>query len=223
MELTIGEVAKLLNASEKQVNQWAQSGVIPSYGLQGELLFNRDEVIEWAAVKHVSTCIEKLDNNSASNKPQPIFLKALKRGKVLYNVPGNSREEVLRELSQLLPFPDDCDRELVYRMFLARENCDSTGIGDGIALPHVKNPLVLHVTEPQVSIAFLKNKIDFYAYDRKPVYCLFSIVSTSVKEHIQLLSHISNVLGKREFIGLLQNRETEGKIIKFIENAETST
>jgi nitrogen PTS system EIIA component len=223
MELTVGEVAKLLSASEKQVNQWAQSGVIPSYGLHGELLFNRDEVIEWASVKHVSTCIEKLDGNPASTKPQPIFLKALGRGKVLYDVPGNTREEVLRELSQILPFPEDCDRDLVFRMFLARENCDSTGIGDGIALPHVKNPLVLHVTEPQVSIAFLKNKIDFSSFDRKPVFCLFSIVSTSVKEHIQLLSHISNVLGKPEFISLLQNKATEEKIIKFIENAETST
>ncbi|MBF0542834.1 MAG: PTS sugar transporter subunit IIA [Candidatus Riflebacteria bacterium] len=222
MELTLHEVVRLLNVSEKQIHQWVDSEEIPVYRVQDRLIFNRDEVIDWAAVKHLNTTLEKLEDNISPVKPKPIFVNALRRGGVLHDVKGNDRREVLKEISILLPMPPDCDRDLVFQMFIAREIANSTGVGDGIALPHVQNPMILHVPESQVTIAFLKKPVDFDAPDKKPVFCLFNIISTSVKEHIQMLSHIANVLRNNEFMATLREKGPFEKIVRMAEMAEIS-
>jgi PTS system nitrogen regulatory IIA component len=95
---------------------------------------------------------------------------------------------------QVLPLPDGVDRELLLRLFLAREASASTAIGDGIAIPHVRNPIVLHVARPAVTLAFLSQQVDFGALDGKPVHVLYSIVSPTNRSHLQQLSRLSFAL-----------------------------
>src|SRR5216683_918619 len=67
-------------------------------------------------------------------------------------------------------------------------------VGDGVAIPHVRNPIVLHVSRPAVTLAFLSQPVDFGALDGKPVHVLFSIISPTNRAHLQLLSRLSFVL-----------------------------
>jgi nitrogen PTS system EIIA component len=97
-------------------------------------------------------------------------------------------------LVQVLPLPADVDRELLLRLFLAREASASTAVGDGIAIPHVRNPIVLHVAQPAITLAFLAQPVDFKALDGKPVHVLFSIISPTTRCHLQLLSRLSFAL-----------------------------
>ena len=99
----------------------------------------------------------------------------------------------------MLPLPEGIDRELVLRLFLAREASASTAIGDGIAIPHVRNPIVLHVSRPTVTLAFLEQPVDFGALDGKPVHVLFSIISPTNRSHLQLLSRLSFALHDEKF------------------------
>ena len=57
-------------------------------------------------------------------------------------------------------------------MLEAREAMGSTGIGDGIAIPHARYPVVLHLDKPLVSLCFLEQPIDFGALDARPVQAL---------------------------------------------------
>jgi PTS system nitrogen regulatory IIA component len=93
-----------------------------------------------------------------------------------------------------LALPEGVDRELLLRLFLAREASASTAIGDGIAIPHVRNPIVLHVSRPTMTVAFLARPVDFGALDGKPVHVLFSIISPTNRSHLQLLSRLSFAL-----------------------------
>ena len=68
-----------------------------------------------------------------------------------------------------MKLPDDVDREFLYQVLLAREALGSTGIGDGIAIPHVRNPIVLHLSRPTVTLCFLEQPVDFGALDGQPV------------------------------------------------------
>jgi len=61
-------------------------------------------------------------------------------------------------------------------------------------VPHVRNPVVLHVTRPQVSLCFLDHPVDFGALDGKPVHTLFAIVSPTVRAHLKLLSRLAYLL-----------------------------
>ena len=54
-------------------------------------------------------------------------------------------------------------------VLLAREALGSTGIGDGIAMPHVRNPIVLPVDAPIVSLCYLEEAVAVGAVDGKPV------------------------------------------------------
>jgi PTS system nitrogen regulatory IIA component len=68
-----------------------------------------------------------------------------------------------------LSLPEDFDRQLLLRLFLAREALGSTAVGDGIAIPHVRRPIVLNVPRSMVTLCFLKRPVAYQAPDGKPV------------------------------------------------------
>jgi len=76
----------------------------------------------------------------------------------------------------------------------AREAMGSTGIGDGIAIPHVRNPVVLHVDQPFVTLCLLRHPVDFDAPDGQPVHALFLVVSLTVPAHLRMLAQLGFVL-----------------------------
>jgi PTS system nitrogen regulatory IIA component len=90
-----------------------------------------------------------------------------------------------------LPLPATIQRPFLLQMLLAREAMGSTGIGEGIALPHPRNPIVLKVDKPLVSMLFLEQPLDFNAIDRQPVTVLFLLISPTVRTHLHLLSRIA--------------------------------
>jgi PTS system nitrogen regulatory IIA component len=98
-------------------------------------------------------------------------------------------------------------------VLVAREALCSTGIGNGIAIPHPRGPIVLGLLDPQVTLAFLRQPVDYGALDRKPVGTLFVIISTTVHIHLTLLSHLMFALQDVEFRGLLDGRASAEKIL----------
>ena len=106
---------------------------------------------------------------------------------------------------EVMPLPQEVDRHLLWQMLFARESLQSTGIGDGIAIPHVRNPMVLHVPRPMITLCFLEPPVDFGALDGKPVYALFSLISPSPRVHLHLLSRLAFALHDAGFKQLIAN------------------
>ncbi len=104
----------------------------------------------------------------------------------------------------------------------AREAMGSTGIGDGIAIPHVRNPILLHVEQPFVTLALLPEPVDFDAIDGKPVHALFFVVSPSVPVHLRILAQLGFVLRDDVLRKLLADRAPTDDIIGRIEMLEQS-
>jgi PTS system nitrogen regulatory IIA component len=120
----------------------------------------------------------------------------------------------LRSLVEVLPLPEGIDRELLLRLFLAREASATTAIGDGIALPHVRNPIVLHVSRPLVTLGFLEQPVDFGALDGKPVYVLFSLVCPTMRSHLQALARLSHALHDTDFKAVVLRRGPPSEILR---------
>ena len=95
---------------------------------------------------------------------------------------------------RLLPLPAEMDREAFFQLLLAREMAGSTAIGDGIAIPHVRNPIVLSTEQPAATLCFLAHPVDFGSLDGQPVSVLFTLVSPTVRAHLHLLSLLSFTL-----------------------------
>jgi PTS system nitrogen regulatory IIA component len=95
--------------------------------------------------------------------------------------------------------PEEVDRKFLLSVILARESLGSTGFGGGIAIPHVRNPIVLHIPWPMITLCFLETPVEFGAIDGQPVHTLFTLVSPTVQAHLHLLSRLTYGLRQPRF------------------------
>ena len=104
-----------------------------------------------------------------------------------------NKAEALRALSQLLGSAVSAPEEEVLTLLLEREQLQSTGIGDGVAIPHS----ALENAEAQAAALLLFPKgIDFESIDGKPVHIVFGVVGPkrATGEHLRTLARISRLL-----------------------------
>jgi nitrogen PTS system EIIA component len=139
-------------------------------------------------------------------------VQALAAGGIHYRVTGTDRESVLRSVVGLLRLPDQVDREFLLQVLLAREALGSTGIGDGIAVPHARNPIVLNVERPTITLCFLENPADFSALDGLPVTVLFTLITPTVRAHLHLLSRVAFILTDKGFREVLKRQVCRDEI-----------
>ncbi len=194
MQLGIRDLTRLLNVAEPTVARWIKARGLPAQRVGGQYRVNRAELLEWATANNVRVSLELFDHLEPDAEAIPCLADALEAGGIHYGLEDTSKHRALRALVEVLPLPSGVDRELLLRLFLAREASASTAIGDGIALPHVRNPIVLQVARPTITLAFLARPIDFAALDGKPVHVLFSLISPTTHAHLQLLSRLSFAL-----------------------------
>ncbi|MBI1854066.1 MAG: PTS sugar transporter subunit IIA [Planctomycetes bacterium] len=221
MQLTVRDVAKLLNISEKSVYRWVAQGTLPAYRVNEQYRFNRAELLEWATSRKINVSAD-IFNEPESASPIPGISDALQAGGIFYRVGGTDKPSAIRAVVETMRLPDEVDREFLFRVLLAREAMASTGIGHGIAIPHVRNPIVLHVAKPMVTLCFLEKAIDFAAIDGQPVHALFSMVSPTVRAHLHLLSRLAFALRDPAFESVVHRQGSRDEILAEARRAEAT-
>jgi PTS system nitrogen regulatory IIA component len=216
MQLSVKDVAKLLNVDHKTVYGWIKQGDIPVYQINEHCRFNKAEILEWATSRQIAHSAH--DECDAGEFPN--LVAALTTGGIAYGVAGDDKPAVLRNVVGVMQLPAEVDRDFFYEVLLARENLGSTGMGEGIAIPHVRNPIVLHVTEPIITLCFLANPIEFGSIDGQPVDILFSMVSPTVRMHLHLLARLGYVLRNPRFKTALKSRLPKDKLMEALALAE---
>lgn len=213
MKLTVSDVAGLLNVSEKTIYRWVKQGKLPAYRISEQYRFNHAELMEWATAQRIQMTPQPIAEPSTLEEPTPGLAEALRRGGISYRLSGTTKREVLRSLVEVMNLPASIDHKLLVQGFLARESLASTGIGNGIAIPHVRGPIVMHVERPILALGFLEEPIEFGAVDGKPVHILFSLICPTVRAHLRTLSHLSFMLQKPEFMGVIQRHALRDDIL----------
>jgi PTS system nitrogen regulatory IIA component len=119
-----------------------------------------------------------------------------------------------------MPLPAAVDREFLYEMLPAREALGSTAIGDGIAIPHVRHPVILDLEQPMMTLCFLERPLDLGAPGSQPVSALFTLVSPTVRTHLHLLSRLIFVLRDPKFRSALLRQDAPEDLIAAAERCE---
>jgi PTS system nitrogen regulatory IIA component len=198
MQLSMPDVGEMFKVPEGTVTRWIKQLGLPAQLVSGQYRFNRFEVLDWAIVHQIN--VEGSSTEPPAESRGGVSLAdALEAGGVHYKVAGDDKEAVLRAVVSLLPLPADFDRELLLGLFMARETLGSTAVGDGIAIPHARRPIVLNVPQSLVALCLLKRPIAYRAPDGRPVQVLFSVISPTVSGHIQMLGRLSRALHDRGF------------------------
>lgn len=222
MKLTVRDAAHLLSVTEKTIYRWIKQGVIPAYQINDQYRFNRAELLEWATSRKIHVSPEIFAEPEGGEAPPPSLSEALRGGGVHYRVGGADRASVLHAAVDMMKLPEEVDREFLYQVLLAREALGSTGIGEGIAIPHVRNPIVLHLSRPMVTLCFLERPVDFGALDGQPVTTLFTLISPTVRAHLYLLSRLGFALRDAEFKGAVLRQAAREEILEQLRRVEAT-
>src|SRR3989338_4595588 len=212
MQLTFRDILRVFAVPEKTVRDWIGKKGMPCVMANEQYRFNYINLLEWALEKDIKLTPEILNLGDLEFEGH-VLSNALKRGDVHYDIAGNNREEVLKTVVDILPLPPGMDRKHLFEMLWARESMASTAVGNGIAIPHVRNPIVLHIDQPVVTVCFLKSPIDFKALDRKPVFILFTVLSPSVKMHLAILARLAFCLHDPKLLDYLHRRAPREKVL----------
>jgi PTS system nitrogen regulatory IIA component len=208
MRLTVPDTARLLSVPEETVHKWVRDGVIPCARVNEQVRFNRADILEWATSRGLPVSLEIAPAETGAS-----FAEALALGGVHHEVGGDDLPSVLRALVAAMPLGDEIDGETLFDVLLAREGLGSTGVGEGIAIPHVGRPLVLEVDRPSVTLCFLARPVDYGAFDGHPVSTLFAFLTPTVRAHLQLLSRLSAALHEPGFRAAITRRAPRDEIL----------
>jgi PTS system nitrogen regulatory IIA component len=213
MQLTLREATTYLGVAEDTVRRWIKNRGLPAHRVNERLMLNAIEVWEWATENGIAVSRDLLEQERGAPESVPPLADMLAAGGIHHDVAGEDRTAVLHELVARLPLPPATDRAFVEAVLEAREAMGSTGIGDGIAIPHVRNPLLLGVGEPRVMLCLLRHPIEFDAVDGLPVYALFTVVSSTVPVHLKILARLGFALHDPGLRGLLRDRAPAADIL----------
>ena len=111
------------------------------------------------------------------------------------------------------------DREAYRKQVYAREQESTTGIGEGIAIPHGKCDAV---QKPGLAAMVVKNGVEFEALDDEPVTLLFLIAAPNTEDniHLDVLSKLSVMLMDEEFTASLRNAQSVDEFMEIIDKAD---
>jgi PTS system nitrogen regulatory IIA component len=121
----------------------------------------------------------------------------------------------------ILDLPPEIDPDFILQVLLAREAMGTTAVGDGIAIPHVRNPILVQLPVPKIALCFLAQPIDFGALDGKPVQILFTIISPTIRMHLHLLSKLAFCLRDQRLRGILGKQCNSEAIMAAVLEIET--
>jgi len=142
--------------------------------------------------------------------------------RVILNLRSNDRETVLGELVAQIPELADQPeaKQTLLRALHEREQLHSTGIGDGIALPHARNALVGLVDHPIIVFGRHPTGINYEAIDGIPARLFFLLIAPTVTQHLAILARLSRLLRDSELRQNLLTARTPEQVIKLIRDAE---
>lgn len=142
----------------------------------------------------------------------------IKREKIFDNiiVTSGTKREAIRIISRLCATHRLVDASELEEAFLKREEWDSTGCGEGIAIPHA---IIKGTSKVQLAIIRFRYPIDWEAFDDKPVDIAFAIIAPEEKgqeRYLAFLSSLARKLVDEDFILDFRKCKNEDEIYEYI-------
>lgn len=141
---------------------------------------------------------------------------------IVVDLAATSKEEAIREIVGSLQGAGKLaapDQESVIRAIMNREELGSTGIGQGVAVPHTRHPTVDRLIG---TVALSRRGVDFAALDGEPVDILFLLVSPPNQpgDHLRALENISRHLKNERFVRFLRQARTREAVVTVLDEAD---
>lgn len=220
MVVTVRDAAKLLSVSPKTIRGWVRDGELPYHLAGDQCYFERFELFQFAIDRHLKP-VALLDGEGGVGDHWSLH-ESLAHGGIWYDVEGTTKQEVLHNALNRINGLDRTAIEPFLEMFMIREELSSTGIGDGIAIPHARGPVIGYVDAPILSLSFLKHPVEYGASDGIPVHVLFLIISPTVRSHLQILGKLAFALQSAACREAIRNHASRDVILDLFRQCEST-
>jgi PTS system nitrogen regulatory IIA component len=127
------------------------------------------------------------------------------------NVEGVSKKRLLETSAELIASKVEVDADEVYEALIAREQLGSTGLGNGIAIPHCRVPKCKKTVGCLIK---LSSAIDFDAIDQKPVDLLFFLLvpENTIEGHLEVLRTLAELFKNPAYCEGLRKSQTDSEL-----------
>lgn len=138
------------------------------------------------------------------------------RGGVLFDVEGDTPEAIYEKISKMIDLPDGMSSDMVYNALCAREKVLSTAVGNGIALPHARAPIMKNADDQKICIVYLKKPIDMKAPDEREVFVMFVLLTQNSQTHLKVLTQLAGLFRSVRFRKALESHLNEAELLSLI-------
>ncbi len=144
------------------------------------------------------------------------------REAILPDLKAENKEQAIRAMVESLiragAIPAE-EEESIVAAILKREELGSTGIGNGVAVPHTKHPSVDRLV---ATVALAKEGVEFASLDGEDVYILFLLISPPDRpgDHLRGLENISRHLRNPNFCRFLRQSKSQEEVFELLQEAD---
>ncbi len=234
MDLKIKDVAELLNVSETTIRRWLSDGKIPAYRINHQYRFSRIEIENWmmgcklqpepgSSLFHEEQIYPPVEegHEAASRGGMQHFClyRAIHQGDVFSNIPGKTKEELIRGTTKMIAQKLNVDAEVLSELLIDREKLMPTALNNGIAVPHTRDFLRKGPLD-MVFLVYPQEPLEYGALDGKPVHALFFLFASNDKGHLQLLAKLAHLGSHLKALDLLKKKPEKKELLDFIRSWE---
>ena len=187
--LTLSEIAQYLKVSDKTILRMVGKGEIPGHKVSSQWRFQRTAIDQWLTAKMQDRSDDDLVGVIQTAPKITPIVKLVTSDRMLMNLAPGDKPAILKQLIQPLidgELLDDPEKFL--QLLIDREEMGSTGIGDGVAVPHVREQEGCGIRETCMVLGLSRDGIDFNSLDGEPTYIFMLLCAGNAVVHLQLLA-----------------------------------
>jgi PTS system nitrogen regulatory IIA component len=224
MYLNLVQIAESFGVSESVVEGWVRNEGMPNTPERGRLLFDRAQVVQWAAARGLATRAGFLTPAQATFTTGCELAPLLHAGGIHRDVPATAVLDVLGAVVGALPGAAAPIQQLLRQRLRAAGGVVWAAVGGGFALPHLSARVALGRDAGTVALLLLRDPLTQAgpAPDDLPVTRLFFFVAPSPRAHLDLLGRLTRALAQGGLRALVLRGAPDGEIFAAAEAADAA-
>jgi len=208
--MTLSEVATYLKIAEKTVSRMITRGEIPCTKVDSQRRFSKSMIDDWLTSR--MNVVPQNDLAKVLENPEGLIpiTRLTSEDLIIDSLRPGSKKDILTQLIQPLvqqEVIEDADDFL--RKLLTREKMVTTGIGRGVAIPHLRHPKENPGGGARMVVGICAQGTDFESIDGKKTYLFFLLVSDSEVIHLRVLAKLNQILREGDFVTRLTNAKRD--------------
>lgn len=223
MYLNVIQLAESFGVAESVVEGWIRDERLPCVRDRGRLLFDRAQVVAWAAERGLVAKAGFLAPERAPATPPGRLERWLRAGGIWRDVSAADVRSVVERVVSVLPGATPEVRRLLTARVRSPEGITWAPVGGGLALPHLRSHVALGRDAGVLALLFLRDPLPLTAEgspDGLPVTKLFFFTAPSPRAHLEVLGQLSGALTRGALRPLVLSAAPDEEIIAALAAAD---